>query len=228
MTYSKFQQNTAFDIKEMCSIYYRDRNNGIKIKKEHVAVKNLTSIITATLALSIQKGFHEMSLRDLCDKSGLSMGAVYTYINSKDDIASMIHDIGYHTITEIMNRAIDPESSPSQQLMEAIKTHLYLSERMQKWFYFFFMETKNLKRDDRGKSINIELRTEKFFLDILGRGVAEDGFSDVNITLMASTIKAMMQDWYLKRWKYKERKITVEEYADFIYDFVISYILKKD
>jgi hypothetical protein len=39
-------------------------------------------------------------------------------------------------------------------------------------------------------------------------------------------IKAMLQDWYLKRRKYAARKVSVEHYAAFLVDFVESYLLQ--
>jgi len=42
--------------------------------------------------------------------------------------------------------------------------------------------------------------------------------------LTASVIKAMVQDWYLKRSKYASRKISVDQYARFILQFVESFI----
>jgi TetR/AcrR family transcriptional regulator, cholesterol catabolism regulator len=43
--------------------------------------------------------------------------------------------------------------------------------------------------------------------------------------LTASVIKAMVQDWYLKRSKYAGRKISVDQYARFILQLVESFIL---
>ena len=77
-------------------------SDSIKIKKEHVFVKNLTLIIDTTLKLSINKGFQEMSLRDLCKKSGLSMGALYSYISSKDHLVAMVHAIGQRMVIKVM------------------------------------------------------------------------------------------------------------------------------
>ncbi|OQC20886.1 MAG: hypothetical protein BWX71_02522 [Deltaproteobacteria bacterium ADurb.Bin072] len=35
----------------------------------------------------------------------------------------------------------------------------------------------------------------------------------------------MLQDWYLKRWKYARRKTSVEKYADFLVELVELYLL---
>jgi hypothetical protein len=45
--------------------------------------------------------------------------------------------------------------------------------------------------------------------------------------LTATVIKAMLQDWYVKRWKYSRRRISVDEYADFVI-FVIASIIMPE
>ena len=49
----------------------------------------------------------------------------------------------------------------------------------------------------------------------------------VSNNLTASIIKAMLQDWYLKRWKYAKRRVSVEKYARFVLAFVEAFCLKK-
>jgi AcrR family transcriptional regulator len=41
-------------------------------------------------------GFRAMNLRDLCGETGLSMGGLYGYIASKDQLAEMIEDVVRH------------------------------------------------------------------------------------------------------------------------------------
>ena len=41
--------------------------------------------------------------------------------------------------------------------------------------------------------------------------------------LVAAAIKPLVQDWYLKRWKYRRRKIAVEAYADFVIAMIDAY-----
>jgi len=48
--------------------------------------------------------------------------------------------------------------------------------------------------------------------------------SNLNSSLIASVTKAMMQDWYLKRWKYKRRNIIPEEYALECFNIIYNYI----
>ena len=86
----------------------------IKIKKEKVAVKNLAKIFDATLKLANEKGFHAMSLRDLCRESGLSMGALYNYFSGKDELLVLIQEQGRAIITRAMESQLDGLDNPEE------------------------------------------------------------------------------------------------------------------
>ncbi|HNW27603.1 MAG TPA: TetR/AcrR family transcriptional regulator [Spirochaetota bacterium] len=227
MTFQEFSKRVMVSVEDLCREFYRENRATIKIKKEETAVKNLVTIVNTTLKLSYKKGFDAMSLRDLSGESGLSMGALYSYFGSKEDLLSMIQYHGQLAVERILRDHIDQGSGPREKLRSAISTHLYLSEMMKSWFYFFFMETKNLNKKYRKISVESELMTERVITDILEEGVKGKIFAVDNIPLTGSIIKAMMQDWYLKQWKYTQRKISVEDYAGYVISMVESHILKK-
>ncbi len=185
----------------------------IKIKKDKVAIGNLARIFDAALRISNQKGFASMSLRDLSSEAGLSMGALYSYISSKEELLDMIQKQKRSLVFKILGDHVKDIRDPMQKLGEGIQVHLYLSEIMQSWFYFAYMETKNLPKEVHKNAIEAELFTEQVFLDIIDDGIRQGIFRKVDARLLAALLKAMLQDWYLKRWKYERRKVTVEEYA---------------
>ena len=43
--------------------------------------------------------------------------------------------------------------------------------------------------------------------------------------LTASMIKAMQQEWYLKRWKYRKLKVSVDQFADHLICLVEAFCL---
>ncbi len=57
-------------------------------------------------------------------------------------------------------------------------------------------------------------------------GQEAGAFRHLNAELLAAVIKAMLQDWYLKRRKYRGRKVSVENYASFVVDLVESYLMQ--
>ncbi len=225
MRINEFREMALVSMEEICREIFRENQSSIKTKKESVAVRNLAIIFDTTLKLSNEKGFQTMSLRDLSRASGLSMGALYSYFTSKDELLEMIQNQGRRLIRRILKRQIEQVEAIDQKLRTAIRTHLYLTEVLHPWFYFAFMETKNLNKAQQKKSIEGELASEQIFVSILNKGLEQEIFSLENPLLTATVIKAMMQDWYLKRWKYRRRRISVDEYADFVIFVVESIVM---
>ncbi len=227
MTPDTFKDLVTLSREEMYRDFYRRHRHRIKIKKEHVAVGNLMRISEATLTLSNQKGFSAMSMRDLSSASGLSIGALYSYFSSKDELLDMIQQESLQLATRVLDSSIAGVDDPQRKLRRAISAHLHLSEIMHPWFFFSYMETKNLKKDARRKAMDIELRMENVFAEIIAEGQRSGIFRDACRSLTAAMIKALLQDWYLKRWKHSRREVTVESYAAFVVEVVESYLLTR-
>ena len=225
MNYAEFQKQVRLSKQDICREVYADNRKSIRVKKENTVVKNLERIFSATLKIGNKKGFQAMSMRDLGRETHLSMGALYSYFSSKEELLAILQHQRRTITKRILQEHIDKESDPVARLRAAILTHLYLSEAMQPWFYFSYMEAKNLSKKEQALAVASELYTEKIFADILIQGQAGGSFLLCDPQLTASVIKAMIQDWYLKRSKYARRKISVDQYARFILQFVESFIL---
>lgn len=225
MNYNDFRKLQVISNEDICRNIFNENSQSIKIKKEERAVKNLLTIYNATLKLSSEKGFSAMSLRDLCRETGLSMGALYSYFSTKEDLLNIIREQSQRFISKVMLETIEQEETIPGKLRAAIQSHLYLSEVMPEWFIFFFMESRTMKKEEQKKAIASELFTETIFVKILEEGNKQKVFSVENPVLMASVIKPMLQDWYLKRWKYSRRKVSVDEYAGFVINLVEKFVM---
>jgi TetR/AcrR family transcriptional regulator, cholesterol catabolism regulator len=223
LRFETFKGLVSLSMEDLCRELFLDNRESIKIKKEGVAVKNLVKILDAALTLSNEKGFAAMSLRDLSAKAGLSMGALYTYFSSKEELLQMIQRQSA-VVVQVLLDQIEGIEDPLSKLKRVIQSHLFLSEVMQPWFYFAYMETKNLAKQEHKKAIEAELATEKLLIDIMKEGRDKGVFKSVNMELTGAVIKAMLQDWYLKRWKYARRNVSVEKYAAFVVDLVETYL----
>ncbi|MDS1140843.1 TetR/AcrR family transcriptional regulator [Pusillimonas sp. SM2304] len=209
---------------EICRELYHLNRDMIRIKKEDIAVKNLVRIINSTLRLTSTKGFHAMSLRDLCADSGFSIGGLYAYIRNKEDLVCLIQGHGFLLTRRTMLAYTQGIDAPRDKLLAAVKAHVYLSELMQSWFYFSFMEAKSLPEKQKKEAIAIELEVENILYDIIQEGIAAGDFHEVNARLLASLCKAMMQDWYLKRRKYSNQGVSATQYAEFIGSVLHRYL----
>lgn len=197
---------------------HRDR---IMVQKPHLAVANLAKIIEAALTLSNRQGFQAMTLRQLAEASGLSMGGLYSYIDGKDTLLSMVLGAVTTTVCTELNSAPDKcKENPVEHLRWLIERHIRLTEAMQPWFAFAFMEAKAFPPSGRKAAVESELATENVFRDVIKQGIATGVFQTDDEELAASLIKPLLQDWYVKRSKYRKGGVSIERYIKSVVSFV--------
>lgn len=223
--YHRFKKEVGA-LKKSCYLEFFASNREVfQIKKEKTISKNLEGIFAAALKISNKKGFHAMTMRDLSKEVELSTGALYNYFSGKEDLLEMMQRHRRNIASRVLKINIAVEKEPLLKLRAAIRTHLYLSEAMQPWFFFSYMEAKNIGPRERKAAVQGELNTEKLFTDIISMGRDQGIFITDNCQMTASLIKAMLQDWYLKRAKYARRNVDVDSYARFMTAFIENSII---
>ncbi|HEY0832331.1 MAG TPA: TetR/AcrR family transcriptional regulator [Azospirillum sp.] len=224
-TFRDFQSRVDLSTEALCARILERHRGTIRIKKPHVAVSNLARIVEATLDVANRKGFHSMSLRDLTERSGLSMGALYAYFDGKETLLMMILGQVAAVAEEVLG-APPPElaGDPRGRLRWLLETHVYMTEAMQPWFVFAYMEAKAFPREGRDVARHSELATEAMIAAALDDGVRAGLFAVADVAMTAALVKPLLQDWYVKRPKYRRRGVTPERYAREVTAFVEAAI----
>lgn len=194
---------------------HRDK---MQIKNPHIALGNLEKIFTCTFRLANSKGFQAMSLRDLSRETGISMGGLYAYIGSKDDLAAAIEEVLRQAIDDVMSDQAVINLSPVNRLKAIIYGDIYMNEIMHPWYYFCYLEAKGLSREQREAAMQMELKFDERLRDTFQSGVAAGIFAADNIALLAANTTSMLQQWYLKRWKFQLMGIRTNDYAAFVFE----------
>ena len=206
----------------------------IQTQKARFAVANLEKILKATFEVSAGSGFDRMSLRDLSRQTGMSMGAIYSCISKKEDIALMIADI-VRLSSEMTRNHAAKSDSPLQQIENSILFHLYASTLLQPWYFFLYFETRSLPEDQQQASKRIELGAIENFELLIKRGVETGEFNVDDPYMVANTIVVLLEDWYLKPWKtqaklgstHSSRLLTEQEKKIKSYNQLILRLVRK-
>lgn len=212
----------------LCRYMLERHRDTISVKKPEFALRKLNVIVEAALDVSNRKGFHAMSLRDLSRESGVSMGGLYAYFDSKTTLLNMI----LSEVTAAVQRVLSspPETvcdEPVARLNWLIEAHVRMTEQMQPWFTFAFMEAKNFPQAERRKAIDSEELTEGYLADALNAGIDTGTFRAGTSPLLPALIKPLLQDWYVKRAKYRRRAVTIETYIITVQEVVLSACLAE-
>jgi AcrR family transcriptional regulator len=91
-----------------------------KVKDEELVKVRRRQIVDAAVAVFLEKSYHNATVGDVAQRVGLSQGAMYTYVRSKDDILYMICAEAVDAHSEAVRQAIVPHSDPVARLRAAI------------------------------------------------------------------------------------------------------------
>lgn len=221
MSYARFCKEYKPTDKELFTKFYLKFEDEFSVKNQRIAVEKISKIVMATFKLSHNQSFANMSLRELSKETGLSMGGLYSYIHSKQQLALLIHKFLNQFCMEVILKV--EKQSKKEPLEKIIKAHVYLSEFMRPWFFFAFLETKNLDKKHRVYAAQTELSIETKLAEIILQGQQQGRYNkNLKAEQVAYMIKPLLHDWYLKRGKFKSRNITVDDYCEDILTFINS------
>lgn len=211
---------------DLCRSMLERHADVISVQKPDVAIKKLSIIISAALKLSNRKGFQAMSLRDLSKESGVSMGGLYAYFDSKTTLLNMILTEVTDAVESVLgNPPPEVTHDPIEHLKWLIAAHVRLTEDMLPWFSFAFMEAKNFPAKEREMAIDSEELTESLFANVTALAIAQGRFRPGVTPLLPTMIKPLLQDWYVKRAKYRRRGVTVEDYISGVQEITLAACL---
>ncbi|MFK7863592.1 MAG: TetR/AcrR family transcriptional regulator [Pseudohongiellaceae bacterium] len=193
----------------------------MQIKNPAVAVVNLEKIFSATFKLANSKGFQTMSLRDLSRETEISMGGLYAYIGSKNDLASVIEGVLRTTIDQVIGSLHKQDLEPIHKLRAIVYGEIYTMEILKPWYYFCFMELKGLPREQQEQAMELELRFEQNVIDVIEAGILSGQFACSNPRMLAALVTAQLQQWHLKQWKFKQASVDTQHYARFVVESLL-------
>lgn len=220
---SQMQLSEAADVsmEGLCAAMLERHRDTIKVQKPHIAVAKLVLIVDTILTLSNRQGFHATSLREISAVSGVSMGGLYAYFDSKDTLLLMILGQVSQTTTRMLQAAPqEVRSDPVLHLRWLVASHVALTEAMLPWFVFAFMEAKSFPPAGRRAAVASEAATEAIFTSALEEGVRSGRFDIDDPDFAAALIKPLLQDWYVKRAKWRRRGINAEAYTMRVQSFI--------
>ncbi|MFO1433700.1 MAG: TetR/AcrR family transcriptional regulator [Candidatus Competibacteraceae bacterium] len=214
--FQAFKRLVSLSRQETGRIVLHQSSESMAIQEEGLAVRTLLKLIDNTLKLSREKGFQDVRLRDLSETLGLSLSQLHHYVRDKKALLQLIQRYGHTLNARVLLDQIQEIHAPWQRLCVAVRTQLWLSEILPDWFLFWHLQLHTMTSAEKQQAIQAELSMEELFCNIIRTGQRQNVFQEVDPELTAAALKALLQDWYLQRWKYEERGVDVETYRAFL------------
>ncbi len=182
------------------------------IKDERLIVKRRDQMIKGAVALFKQKGFHKTTTREIAKASGFSIGTLYEYIRTKEDVLFLVCDYIYEGVKDGMEQAIDTNEKGIPSLKKAIQSYFRLMDDMQDEVVVMYQEVKSLSKDAQDYVLKKEMDMLQM-LELVIENSLPTSNSKEDIQLIANNIFVQGQMWGFRRWML-QKQFTLEQYTD--------------
>lgn len=173
-------------------------------------------IVEAAVGLFVRKGFHAATTREIARAAGISVGALYEYVASKEDVLYLVCQAIHSEMDTRLSEASDEGESATERLRSAIANYVRVCDRMQDSIVLIYRETATLPEDQARYVLEDEARISQRFQTILEAGRREGRFSfrnDKSVELMAHNIVVLGHMWAFRRW-FLHGHFTLDEYIE--------------
>ncbi|WP_431029051.1 TetR/AcrR family transcriptional regulator [Lysinibacillus sp. LZ02] len=195
------------------------------VKDESLIEIRRKQIIRAGVNLFREKGFHRATTREIAKAAGFSIGTLYEYIRTKEDVLYLVCDSIFN---EVMDRLSHFSTNPGtiDSLKEAIRQYFLLIDNMLDEFTIMYQETKSLPKDAMRYVLSKELEMVAIFQKMIADCV-ENGVLDLNekeLFLAANHLAVQGQSWAFRKWAMKHH-YTIEEYIELQTNLFLNGVL---
>jgi len=200
------------------------------IKNQELVKERRRQIVDAAVKLFIKYGYHKTTTRALAKETGLSIGSLYEYVSTKDDVLYLVC-IAIHTEVEHgVKEALARPTVGKAALAEVIREFFLVCNRMSDHVLLMYQVTHFLPLKWQEKVLEAELRITNLFIEAM-RELRELGklpqLDDDTINLIGHNISVIGHIWAFRRW-YFAKHFTIEQYIEQQTEFIMSFLEEKN
>ena len=182
-------------------------------------------IVISAAKLIVKKGFLKTSVRDIAEFCGISMGKLYYYLKSKNDILTLF--LAYSTSTSDASNRLMMKKLKKKKAVPALKEMMvqainYLDET-QDVQVFWSQEARNLNKRNLRRLLKTNSMATLIFQNILEKGNDEGVFDVKEPAMVAQNIQMICEMWATRRW-YLHKLYSKDEYIEMQIDNVLRMV----
>ena len=197
------------------------------VKDPALVDRRRMQIVDAAVRLFIEKGFHRTTTREIARAAGISIGLLYEYVSTKEDVLYLVCDAIHAEVERDVSRALRRASRGRDRLAAMIRGYFRVCDRMSDHILLVYQETRTLPSHWRERVLANEVRVTGIFVDALeeltGAGVLPS-LDRKTLDLVAHDITVLGHMWTFRRW-YLGRRYTLEDYIKKQTDIILGRTL---
>ncbi|RAL23466.1 TetR/AcrR family transcriptional regulator [Thermoflavimicrobium daqui] len=184
------------------------------VKDQRLVKERRQQIVEGAVRLFIKKGFHKTTTREIARACGLSIGTMYEYIQSKEDVLYLVCEYIHTELETRLRKSLYESDTARDSLRKCVENLFYTVDEMSSLIVLIYQEAKSLPKELMSYVLQKEEEITGIFENILIKGM-EDGTLSVDentVKLMAHDIMVIGEMWAFRRWALK-RHYTIDQYT---------------
>jgi AcrR family transcriptional regulator len=178
-------------------------------------------IVEGASTLLFEQGFHRVSIRDIAAACGMSMGQLYHYISSKDDILYLMHRHSQEMWHDHLSDAgFEQIADPLAKLEYGLRISIKFLSENRHLYQFLYTESKYLDREHLHDVLELDDKNVVgFYRHLLSEipGLPERGHGDLAANLVAFiAVFLSLRGWNLQL----QSEADVDDVVDYLVDFI--------
>lgn len=178
-----------------------------QIKNPELVKRRREQLIAAATKSFIEKGYDKTSVRDIARESGLSMGNLYDYISTKEDILYLVHQHMIHTIyRSLFDLREDEFEIGFVNIIDLIEHGLREALNFQDQIILLYRESGSLSKNLLRSILTQELGYIDMFKRILDKANDKGIYNIEDTDFVANLIVYLISFLSLRRWSLRGRE----------------------
>lgn len=180
-------------------------------------------LLTSAVRCFASNGFHATTTRDICEGMGLSPAALYVHFPSKEVVLFEIIRAGHERVlTHVQDPSVLAAQSSAARLAAIISRYTAWHARHHVAARVCQLELAGLSAEHYDEILELRHRTNEFFRDAVGRGVADGSFAPVDVNRVTRAMLSLSID--LVRWYRLEGPDSPDQLGEFYAELALRMV----
>ncbi|MCG8685333.1 MAG: TetR/AcrR family transcriptional regulator [Desulfobacterales bacterium] len=197
-----------------------------QIKNPELVRERRRHIIDSTVKLFIEHGYHKTTTRMIARAAGFSIGSLYEYVSSKEDLLYLVCKAIHEEVQDAVEDALSANTKEKEQLAEVIRQYFIVCDKMADHILLMYQVTQFLPDKWKERVLVNELNITDIFIQALGSMSGKNNFPSLDekvLNLVGHNISVLGQMWAFRRWHVK-RNFSLEQYISIQTDFILGLL----
>ncbi|MDQ4491361.1 TetR/AcrR family transcriptional regulator [Sinomonas sp. ASV486] len=188
------------------------RNDAAEAARSALVDSRRRQLLNAAAHLLGGAGSQSVSMQNVADEAGVSVGLIYRYFGNKQELVQAVIEDVLHEFSVRVASATADQADPVRRIAAAFAGYCAVVQELREAAVLAYQESKTLEPEGRETIKNLEVESAGPLI-----AAARDAFDaglirDVNLQVFAYGLLTTAHLWALKHW-YFGRFMTHEQYV---------------